>query len=63
MYVGLTLAYIGEGRMQKQILPLATLLFVLAYVNWTVIPIEEKRLREVFGPAYDTYRLKVRRWL
>jgi protein-S-isoprenylcysteine O-methyltransferase Ste14 len=63
MYVGLTLAYIGEAGMQRQILPLATLLFVLAYVNWIVIPVEEKRLREVFGPAYDAYRLKVRRWL
>ena|SRR5215469_2721765 len=63
MYVGLTLAYIGEAGIQKQILPLATLLFVLAYVNWIVIPIEEERLREVFGPAYDAYRLKVRRWL
>jgi len=63
MYVGLTLAYIGEAGIQRQILPLAVLLFVLAYVNWMVIPIEEMRLREVFGPAYDAYRRKVRRWL
>ena len=63
MYVGLTIAYIGEAGIQRQILPLATLVLVLAYVNWVVIPVEEKRLREVFGPAYDAYRAKVRRWL
>lgn len=63
MYVGLTLAYIGLAVNKGQILPLATLILVLAYVNWIVIPIEEERLREVFGPAYDSYRQKVRRWL
>ena len=63
MYVGLTLAYIGAAGAGGQILPLATLILVLAYVNWIVIPIEENRLCEVFGPAYDTYRLKVHRWL
>lgn len=63
MYVGLTLAYIGLAGSGGQILPLATLIPVLAYVNWIVIPVEENRLREVFGPAYDTYRMKVRRWL
>jgi len=57
MYVGLTLAYIGAAGAGGQILPLATLVLVLDYVNWIVIPVEENRLREVFGPAYDTYRL------
>jgi protein-S-isoprenylcysteine O-methyltransferase Ste14 len=63
MYVGLTLAYIGAAGAGAQLLPLATLILVLAYVNWVVIPVEENRLREVFGPAYDTYRMRVRRWL
>lgn len=63
MYVGLTMAYIGLAAAGGQILPVATLILVLAYVNWIVIPLEENRLREVFGPAYDTYRLKVSRWL
>jgi hypothetical protein len=52
-----------DDHLVAQILPLATLILVLAYVNWIVIPIEENRLREVFGPAYDAYRLKVHRWL
>jgi protein-S-isoprenylcysteine O-methyltransferase Ste14 len=63
MYVGLTLAYVGAAGAGGQILPLATLILVLAYVNWVVIPVEETRLRGVFGGAYDAYRLRVRRWL
>ncbi len=63
MYVGLTLAYVGAAGAGGQILPIATLVLVLAYVNWVVIPVEEHRLRGVFGPAYDAYRLQVRRWL
>jgi protein-S-isoprenylcysteine O-methyltransferase Ste14 len=28
-----------------------------------VIPIEESRLLEIFGSAYEHYRQRVRRWL
>lgn len=63
MYLGLTIAYIGFDVNKAQIVPLITLLLVLAYVNWIVIPIEEERLHEVFGPVYDSYRLRVHRWL
>lgn len=63
MYVGCTLAYVGVAIHNGQLLTLPVLICVLAYVNWVVIPIEESRLAEVFGPAYDTYRLHVRRWL
>jgi hypothetical protein len=31
-------------------------------INWTVIPVEEARLREVFHGHYDQYRTLVRRW-
>ena len=63
MYVGLTLAYLGETGLIKQVWPLAVLPFLLAYVNWIVIPLEESRLVQVFGRAYDDYRAQVRRWL
>ncbi len=63
MYVGLTFAYIGEAGLMKQVWPLALLPLVLAYVNWTVIPLEESKLREVFGDEYEQYRLRVRRWV
>ena len=63
MYVGLTLAYLGEAAMLKQIWPLVVLPLTLAYVNWTVIPLEEARLQEVFGNEYAQYRSRVRRWI
>jgi protein-S-isoprenylcysteine O-methyltransferase Ste14 len=63
MYVGLSLAYLGEAGLLKQIYPVLLLPLVIAYVNWTVIPLEEKRLTEVFGREYEAYRSKVRRWV
>jgi protein-S-isoprenylcysteine O-methyltransferase Ste14 len=63
MYVGLTLAYLGEAGLLRQIWPVILLPLVVAYVNWIVIPLEESKLREVFSEEYDRYRKRVRRWL
>jgi protein-S-isoprenylcysteine O-methyltransferase Ste14 len=63
MYIGLTLAYLGEAGMLRQAWPLALLPLVLAYANWTVIPVEEARLLEVFGDEYAAYQWRVRRWV
>jgi len=63
MYVSLTLAYLGEAGLLKQIWPLALLPFTLAYINWIVIPVEEARLKEVFEAQYEEYRARVRRWI
>ena len=63
MYVGLALAYLGEAGMLRQLWPVACLPLVVAYLNWVVIPVEERRLAEVFGVEYERYRAKVRRWI
>jgi protein-S-isoprenylcysteine O-methyltransferase Ste14 len=63
MYVGLSLAYLGEMGLLAQLAPIITLLLVIAYVNWIVIPVEESRLRETFGESYVDYCSRVRRWL
>jgi protein-S-isoprenylcysteine O-methyltransferase Ste14 len=63
MYVGLTLAYLGEAGILKQAWPVLLLPLVLAYLNWTVIPVEETRLTEAFPEEYAAYRTRVRRWL
>ena len=63
MYVGLILAYIGEAGILRQVWPMFLLPFIVAYLNWVVIPVEEHKLTEVFGEAYKQYRGRVRRWL
>jgi protein-S-isoprenylcysteine O-methyltransferase Ste14 len=63
MYVGLTIAYIGEAGILQQVWPMVLLPLCVAYVNWVVIPLEEGKLREVFGEEYERYRARVRRWI
>ena len=62
MYVGLTFAYIGEAGLTRHVWPLLMLPLVLAYVHCTVIPLEESKLKEVFGEQYQQYCARVRRW-
>ena len=63
MYVGLTIAYIGETLILHQLWPAIVLPLVLAYVNWVVIPLEQQKLSEGFGEEYIRYQRRVRRWL
>lgn len=63
MYAGLSLVYLGEAGLLRQAWPVAFLPLVVAYVNWVVIPVEERMLGERFGDAYEQYRRRVRRWL
>lgn len=62
MYVGLTFAYLGEAALLKQIWPVIVLPLMIAYLNWTVIPVEEAKLKEAFQDEYERYRASVRRW-
>lgn len=63
MYVGLTIAYLGEALLLRHIWPMVLLPVALAYVNWVVIPLEESKLEETFGEHYDKYRAHVGRWV
>jgi protein-S-isoprenylcysteine O-methyltransferase Ste14 len=63
MYVALTLEYIGVAGARNEIWPLLFLPLVLVYVNFMIIPFEERRLYDVFGDAYQAYGARVRRWL
>ena len=63
MYVGLTVAYLGEAGMLKQVWPVVLLPLTIAYLNWIVIPVEEARLHEFCGEEYEQYQARVRRWV
>jgi protein-S-isoprenylcysteine O-methyltransferase Ste14 len=62
MYLGLTLIYIGVAGTRLEPWPLIVLPFLLAYINFVVIPFEERRLADTFGDQYRRYRAGVRRW-
>src|SRR5207249_3117984 len=53
MYVSLILVYLGEAAVLAQVGPVLLLPLVIAYLHRTVIPVEEGRLREIFGDAYE----------
>ena len=63
MYVGLSVAYVGEAAILHQIVPVVLLPLTIAYLNRVVIRVEEERLHAVFGPEYEKYQNAVRRWL
>ena len=63
MYLGLFLAFIGLDGLLTFIWSLLLLIFVFYYVNWIVIPVEEKKLQETFGDGYNQYHNRVRRWI
>ena len=63
MYVGMTVAYLGGTLLLNAAWPLALLPFVLAALVVLVIRREERYLAAAFGPDYDRYRERVRRWL
>jgi protein-S-isoprenylcysteine O-methyltransferase Ste14 len=63
MYVGLSIAYLGEALIQRQAIPVILLPLVISHVNYFVIPLEESRLRSVFGSEYERYTERVRRWV
>ena len=63
MYLGLICVYLGEAGLLRQLWPVLVLPFMAAYLNWTVIPVEEAKLKEVFPEDYEQYRSSVRRWL
>jgi len=63
MYVSLILAYLGEAGFLTQFWPVLVLPFMLSYVNWIVIPLEEDILKKDFKEEYENYCTHVRRWL
>lgn len=63
MYLGMLLVTIGVA---VRLGSLESLIFVALFftvANWWYIPFEEKKMKAVFGEAFDDYKSKVRRWL
>jgi protein-S-isoprenylcysteine O-methyltransferase Ste14 len=63
MYLGLTTLYLGVALMLNSVWVLALLPGVLLLLQTGVIRREERYLEGAFGPGYQAYRTRVRRWL
>jgi protein-S-isoprenylcysteine O-methyltransferase Ste14 len=53
----------GEATMLGSVGAVLPLPFFLLAMHWWYVPAEERRLDELFGPAWQSYRRRVRRWL
>jgi protein-S-isoprenylcysteine O-methyltransferase Ste14 len=63
LYVGLVALYLGISLLVPSVWSLVLLPVGVAALEWGAIRPEERYLRERFGPAYDAYCRRVRRWL
>jgi protein-S-isoprenylcysteine O-methyltransferase Ste14 len=63
IYLGLASLYVGVAALANAAWPLVLLPLVLGALTVLVIHHEEQHLRAAFGPDYDEYCRRVRRWL
>ena len=63
LYVSLALGYIGIAILLNSAWPLLLLPLVLLVMHRGVILREERYLAQKFGDEYNSYKLRVRRWL
>lgn len=63
LYLALTLVYLGAAALLNSLWPVLLLPGVLWLLHWGVIVREERYLERKFGPAYQQYKARVRRWL
>jgi protein-S-isoprenylcysteine O-methyltransferase Ste14 len=63
MYLGYILILLGVGLLLRSLVPLVVIP-VFGYLMARVfIRTEERMLQETFGPAWDAYAKRVRRWI
>ncbi|MFL7807607.1 MAG: methyltransferase family protein [Anaerolineae bacterium] len=63
MYLGYMLILLGVGLLLRSLVPLVVIP-VFGYLMARVfIRTEERMLQETFGPAWDAYAKRVRRWI
>jgi protein-S-isoprenylcysteine O-methyltransferase Ste14 len=63
MYLGMLLVMVGGALLAGSAPALVAPVGFVLTMNATQIPQEEAALEAAFGPAYRTYRRRVRRWL
>jgi protein-S-isoprenylcysteine O-methyltransferase Ste14 len=63
LYLGLLVLYLGLALLAPSVWALVLFPVAVVLVEWGAIRPEERFLRQRFGPAYDEYAGRVRRWI
>ena len=63
LYLGLLVLYVATCLLLPTVWGLVLAPVAVVLVTWGAIRPEERFLRDRFGPAYDDYAARVRRWL
>jgi protein-S-isoprenylcysteine O-methyltransferase Ste14 len=63
MYLGVLVWLVGLAVFLGSATPFVFPVLLLAFVNWGLVPIEERDLMRLHGDAYAEYCRRVRRWL
>lgn len=63
MYLGMALVLLAWGVFLSNPLNLITFCCFIAYMNYFQIKPEENALEHLFGKDFQSYKMKVRRWL
>lgn len=63
LYLGFLCILFGVGFLLGSFVGFTGVLLFFLVSNFWLIPQEERRLNKLFGPTYNNYKQKVRRWL
>lgn len=63
MYLGMLSILFGFAFVLNSLLGLIFPIVFFWFMNWRLIPAEEKKIEEVFGDEYLAYKRRTRRWI
>jgi protein-S-isoprenylcysteine O-methyltransferase Ste14 len=63
MYLGMLMWFVGLSVLLGTLAPLLFAALLFLFLNFVIIPMEERSLREIHGQKYAEYEGRVRRWL
>ena len=63
MYLGILIWLIGFAVLLGSLVVFVVPLIIFLLAQFILIPIEERRMEEIFGEEYRAYKGRVRRWL
>jgi protein-S-isoprenylcysteine O-methyltransferase Ste14 len=63
MYLGMLMWILGFAMLLGTLTPFVFVLLVFLLLNISIVPMEERSLRQLFPAEYAEYERRVRRWL